>query len=94
MQLGKKSTTVDYLKQMQDEGEVVELPSAPSASAGSAAGSAVKARPEGPTEPVHLLIEEKMSVTLERDGGIATVTPPPPTHTHTHTFILQSPSLP
>jgi len=71
MQLGKKSTTVDYLKQMQDEGEVVELPSAPSASAGTS--SVVKAaRPEGPTEPVHLLIEEKMSVTLERDGGIAT----------------------
>jgi hypothetical protein len=68
MQLGKKSGAVDYLKQMQDEGEVVDL--APV----SRGGAAAPVQPAGPVvkeESVHIVVDEKLSVQLERDGGMA-----------------------
>lgn len=69
MQLGKKSGGgVDYLKEMQDAGEVVDMPMP------SRGGAAAPVQPAGPVvkeEPVHLVIDEKLSVMLEREGGLA-----------------------
>ena len=71
MQLGKKSGGgVDYLKEMQDAGEVVDMPMP------SRGGAAAPVQPAGPVvkeEPVHLVIDEKLSVMLEREGGLASV---------------------
>lgn len=63
MQLGKsKLGRKDILESLKAEGEVVEDVS-------SAAVAAAPVRPT-PTEPVFLEIEEKMSVALNKDGGL------------------------
>ncbi|KAG8387361.1 hypothetical protein BUALT_Bualt02G0013400 [Buddleja alternifolia] len=63
MQLGKSQKTNQFLESLKAEGEVIVEDVRP-----SIAQSKTAAPP--PTDPVTLTVEEKLNVTLKRDGGI------------------------
>ncbi|KAG2435159.1 hypothetical protein HXX76_007243 [Chlamydomonas incerta] len=64
MQLGKAKKANDFLESLAKEGEVVEI-EVPKPTGGVAAVTVNTA-----TEPVSLAIEEKLSVTLNKQGGV------------------------
>ncbi|CAD7699381.1 unnamed protein product [Ostreobium quekettii] len=64
MQLGKGRRGNEFIEALRAEGEVVQEPAAGRAGAAAAAAAAP------PGEPVSISIEEKISATLNRDGGI------------------------
>ncbi|KAK1272723.1 Coatomer subunit delta-1 [Acorus gramineus] len=63
MQLGKTQKTNQFLESLKAEGEVILEDVKPSVGLAKA--------PILPTDPVTLTIEEKISVTLKRDGGLS-----------------------
>lgn len=63
MQLGKTQRTNQFLESLKAEGEVIVEDVRPSA------GQSRVAAPL-PTDPITLSIEEKLNITLKRDGGI------------------------
>jgi hypothetical protein len=69
MVLGKAKKANDFLDSLRAEGEVV-LPDAPLPSAAGAAATAVAA---APTDPVALVVDEKLQVVLNKDGGLETM---------------------
>lgn len=64
MQLGKTQRTNQFLESLKAEGEVILEDVKP---------SAVSAKSTAPplTDPVTLTVEEKLNVTLKRDGGVS-----------------------
>ncbi|KAH0654257.1 hypothetical protein KY289_031935 [Solanum tuberosum] len=64
MQLGKTQRTNQFLESLKAEGEVIVEDVRPSI------GQSKPAAPP-PTDPVTLTVEEKINVTLKRDGGIS-----------------------
>ena len=64
MQLGKTQRTNQFLQSLKAEGEVIVEDVRPSI------GPSKPPAPP-PTDPVTLTIEEKINVTLKRDGGIS-----------------------
>lgn len=68
MRLGMKGKDVDsFVDQLKSEGENVLSPSLPSKQSSAVAKVATPAQH---MEPVHLRIEEKISLTAKRDGGL------------------------
>lgn len=67
MQLGKTKKTNDFLENLAKEGEVVEL-EVPAAKAGPAGVTTITANLS--SEPVSLNIDEKLNVTLNKQGGL------------------------
>ncbi|XP_057976655.1 coatomer subunit delta [Malania oleifera] len=63
MQLGKTQRTNQFLESLKAEGEVIIEDSKPSAGPRSAAPPL--------TDPITLTVEEKLNVTLKRDGGVS-----------------------
>ncbi|KAH7516228.1 hypothetical protein FEM48_Zijuj10G0113000 [Ziziphus jujuba var. spinosa] len=63
MQLGKSQRTNQFLESLKAEGEVILEDVQPKA------GQSRSAAPP-PTDPVTLTVEEKLNVTLKRDGGV------------------------
>lgn len=64
MQLGKTKRTNQFLESLKAEGEVILEDVQPSAGPSRAAAPP-------PTDPITLTVEEKISVTLKRDGGLS-----------------------
>ncbi|KAG5561145.1 hypothetical protein RHGRI_004232 [Rhododendron griersonianum] len=64
MQLGKSQRANQFLESLKAEGEVILEDVRPSA------GSSRSAAPP-PTDPITLSVEEKLNVTLKRDGGVS-----------------------
>ncbi|KAK4800419.1 hypothetical protein SAY86_020906 [Trapa natans] len=64
MQLGKTQKTNQFLESLKAEGEVILEDVQP-----KAASSKLAAPP--PTDPITLTVEEKLNVTLKRDGGVS-----------------------
>lgn len=64
MQLGKAKKANDFLESLAKEGEAVELDVSVKPSIAAAAASA------GASEPVVIAIDEKLSVTLDKQGGL------------------------
>ncbi|KAL5555225.1 hypothetical protein UlMin_037461 [Ulmus minor] len=64
MQLGKSQRTNQFLESLKAEGEVILEDVQPRASQSRAAAAPL-------TDPVTLSVEEKLSVTLKRDGGVS-----------------------
>jgi hypothetical protein len=64
MQLGKAKKANDFLESLAKEGEAVEY-EAPSTTSGSAVKTATVS-----SEPISLSIEEKLSVSLDKQGGL------------------------
>ncbi|MQL95440.1 hypothetical protein Taro_028102 [Colocasia esculenta] len=64
MQLGKTKRTNQFLESLKAEGEVIIEDVKPSASQSKVSLP--------PTDPITLTIEEKLSVTIKRDGGVGT----------------------
>lgn len=64
MQLGKSQKTNQFLESLKAEGEVIVEDVRP-----STAQSKTTSLP--PTDPVTLTVEEKLNVTLKRDGGVS-----------------------
>ncbi|KAA0044106.1 coatomer subunit delta-like [Cucumis melo var. makuwa] len=64
MQLGKSQRTNQFLESLKAEGEVIVEDVQPSV------GSSKSAIPP-PTDPVTLSVEEKLNVSLKRDGGVS-----------------------
>ena len=60
----------DFLDSLRAEGEVV-LPDAPLPSAAGSAASAAAAAPMA--DPVALVVDEKLQVVLNKDGGLETM---------------------
>lgn len=65
MQLGKAKKANDFLDSLRAEGEIVDVDAAPSR---AAAASAVA--PIVPTDPVSIVIEERLQIILNKDGGM------------------------
>eukprot|EP00262_Sarcandra_glabra_P021737 TRINITY_DN930_c0_g1_i1.p1 TRINITY_DN930_c0_g1~~TRINITY_DN930_c0_g1_i1.p1 ORF type:complete len:530 (+),score=113.47 TRINITY_DN930_c0_g1_i1:123-1712(+) len=65
MQLGKTQKTNQFLESLKAEGEVILEDVRPSSSQSKSSVSLP------PTDPVTLTIEEKLNVTLKRDGGVS-----------------------
>lgn len=64
MQLGKSQKTNQFLESLKAEGEVIVEDVRPSIGQSKPASLP-------PTDPVTLTVEEKLSVTLKRDGGVS-----------------------
>jgi len=64
MQLGKSQKTNQFLESLKAEGEVIVEDVQPKASHS-------KSSAPPPTDPITLTVEEKISVTLKRDGGLS-----------------------
>jgi hypothetical protein len=64
MQLGKSQKTNQFLESLKAEGEVILEDVQPKA------GQSKSAAPP-PTDPITLTVEEKLNVTLKRDGGVS-----------------------
>ncbi|XP_059648249.1 coatomer subunit delta-like isoform X1 [Cornus florida] len=64
MQLGKSQKTNQFLESLKAEGEVILEDVRPSASQSRSAAPL-------PTDPITLTAEEKLNVTLKRDGGVS-----------------------
>ena len=64
MQLGKSQKTNQFLESLKAEGELIVEDVQPKA------GQSRAAAPP-PTDPITLIAEEKLNVTLKRDGGIS-----------------------
>lgn len=64
MQLGKSQRTNQFLESLKAEGEVILEDVQPKV------GQSKAAAPP-PTDPVTLTVEEKLNVTLKRDGGVS-----------------------
>ena len=64
MQLGKTQRTNQFLESLKAEGEVILEDVQPKA------GPARSAAPP-PTDPITLSAEERLNVTLKRDGGVS-----------------------
>lgn len=64
MQLGKTQRTNQFLESLKAEGEVILEDVKPSA-------VSAKSTAPPPTDPVTLTVEEKLNVTLKRDGGVS-----------------------
>lgn len=64
MQLGKSKKTNQFLESLKAEGEIIVEDVQPKVGQSRAAAAA-------PTDPVTLNVEEKLNVTLKRDGGIS-----------------------
>lgn len=64
MQLGKTQRTNQFLESLKAEGEVIMEDVRPSAGPTKAAAAPL-------TDPVTLTVEEKLNVTLKRDGGVS-----------------------
>ncbi|KAA8536589.1 hypothetical protein F0562_029067 [Nyssa sinensis] len=64
MQLGKTQRTNQFLESLKAEGEVIVEDVRPSVSQSRSAAPP-------PTDPITLTVEEKLSVTLKRDGGVS-----------------------
>lgn len=64
MQLGKSQRTNQFLESLKAEGEVIVEDVQPSV------GPSKSAVPP-PTDPVTLSVEEKLNVSLKRDGGVS-----------------------
>ncbi|XAR56298.1 hypothetical protein NMG60_11036732 [Bertholletia excelsa] len=64
MQLGKTKKTNQFLESLKAEGEVIIEDIRPSA-------GATRAAAPPPTDPITLTVEEKLNVTLKRDGGVS-----------------------
>nr|CAC37636.1 coatomer delta subunit [Scherffelia dubia] len=67
MQLGKGKKSNNILASLQAEGESVEVDTPPGRTANSAA---VSAAPASSTDPVYIVVEEKLQVLLNKDGGV------------------------
>ena len=67
MQLGKAKRTSQFMDSLRAEGEMVGQDEAP-----LAAVSAAAAAPAAPvvTEPVAIVVKEKVTVSLDKDGGL------------------------
>lgn len=63
MQLGKTQRTNQFLESLKAEGEVIVEDVRPSTGQSRAAAPL-------PSDPITLSIEEKLNITLKRDGGI------------------------
>lgn len=63
MKLGKTQRTNQFLESLKAEGEVILDEVQPKAGQSRSAASP-------PTDPVTLTVEEKLNVTLRRDGGM------------------------
>ncbi|OVA11079.1 Clathrin adaptor [Macleaya cordata] len=64
MQLGKTKRANQFLESLKAEGEVILEDVQPSANQSKAAAPP-------PTDPITLTVEEKLNVTLKRDGGVS-----------------------
>ncbi|KAI4365000.1 hypothetical protein MLD38_021026 [Melastoma candidum] len=64
MQLGKTQRTNQFLESLKAEGEVILEDVQPKAGASKMAATL-------PSDPVTLIVEEKINVTLKRDGGLS-----------------------
>ncbi|KAB2045379.1 hypothetical protein ES319_D01G157500v1 [Gossypium barbadense] len=64
MQLGKSQKTNQFLESLKAEGELIVEDAQPRAGQARVAAAA-------PTDPITLTAEEKLNVTLKRDGGIS-----------------------
>ncbi|KAK9809010.1 hypothetical protein WJX72_007862 [[Myrmecia] bisecta] len=67
MQLGKAKKANDFLESLRAEGEVVEVDNGHAAAASSARGPAAVV---APSEPISIVVEEKLQVALNKDGGM------------------------
>ncbi|KAI4298136.1 hypothetical protein L6164_031730 [Bauhinia variegata] len=65
MQLGKSQRTNQFLESLKAEGEVIVEDIQPKL------GSQSRAAAPPPTDPITLTVEEKLNVTLKRDGGVS-----------------------
>lgn len=68
MKLGGSSTKNQLLDSLRAEGE--DIVEEPSAYGTAAAAGGPKAGPPVPTDPISIMIEEKLSVVLRKDGGM------------------------
>ena len=68
MKLGKSTKTNQFLESLKAEGEVIveDLPLPPTSAAGGAAAQPVFV----PTDPITIMVEEKLMVVWKRDGGL------------------------
>jgi hypothetical protein len=66
MQLGKAKKANDFLDSLRAEGELVDVDTAPSRQAGAAAA----ALPVIASDPVSIVIEERLQIILNKDGGM------------------------
>lgn len=64
MQLGKTKRANQFLESLKAEGEVILEDVQPSVTQSRTSASA-------PTNPITLTVEEKLNVTLKRDGGVS-----------------------
>ena len=64
MQLGKSQKTNQFLESLKAEGEVILEDVQPKASQSRSAAPPL-------TDPITLTVEEKLNVTLKRDGGVS-----------------------
>jgi len=64
MQLGKSQKTNQFLESLKAEGEVILEDVQPKASHSRSAAPPL-------TDPITLTVEEKLNVTLKRDGGVS-----------------------
>jgi len=64
MKLGKSQRTNQFLESLKAEGEVILEDVQPKLSQSRAAAPP-------PTDPITLSVEEKLNVTLKRDGGVS-----------------------
>lgn len=64
MQLGKSQRTNQFLESLKAEGEVILEDVQPKAAASKLAAAPL-------TDPITLTVEEKINVTLKRDGGMS-----------------------
>lgn len=65
MKLGKNQRANQFLESLKAEGEVIVEDVRPSGNPGSRSAA------PPPTDPITLTTEEKLSVTLKRDGGVS-----------------------
>jgi len=72
MQLGKAKKANEFLESLAKEGEAVELEAPKAAGGGPAAGmgGAVAPTARAASEPCSIDIEEKLSVQLNKEGGV------------------------
>ncbi|GAQ92052.1 Medium subunit of clathrin adaptor complex [Klebsormidium nitens] len=68
MKLGGSSTKNQLLESLKAEGELIV--EEPAAYGTAAAAGGPKAGPPVPTDPISIMIEEKLSVVLRKDGGM------------------------